>query len=74
MIYNLIINKIKKIFLKNEFGLSSFHERKVTMKLINKLIYEHLKLTIINFNGDNVVLTLDKTDFFNELKDIFKMG
>ena len=45
--------------LKNEFGLSSFHERKVTMKLINKLIYEHLKLTIINFNGDNVVLTLD---------------
>ena len=45
--------------LKNEFGLSSFHERKVTMKLIKKLIYEHLKLNIINSNGDNVVLTLD---------------
>ena len=45
--------------LKNELGLSSFHERKVTMKLINKLIYEHLKLNIINSNGDNVILTLD---------------
>ena len=45
--------------LKNEFGLSSFHERKVTMKLINKLINEHLKLNIINSNGDNVILTLD---------------
>ena len=45
--------------LKNEFGLRSFHERKVTLKLINKLIYEHLKLNIINFNGDNVILTLD---------------
>jgi len=45
--------------LKNELGLSSFHERKVTMKLINKLINEHLKLNIINSNGDNVVLTLD---------------
>ena len=45
--------------LKNELGLNSFHERKVTMKLINKLIYEHLKLNIINSNGDNVILTLD---------------
>ena len=45
--------------LKNELGLTSFHERKVTMKLINKLIYEHLKLNIINSNGDNVILTLD---------------
>ena len=45
--------------LKNELGLSSFHERKVTMKLIKKLIYEHLKLNIINSNGDNVILTLD---------------
>ena len=45
--------------LKNELGLSSFHERKVTMKLINKLINEHLKLNIINSNGDNVILTLD---------------
>ena len=45
--------------LKNELGLNSFHERKVTMKLIKKLIYEHLKLNIINSNGDNVVLTLD---------------
>ncbi len=45
--------------LKNELGLSSFHERNVTMKLINKLINEHLKLNIINSNGDNVILTLD---------------
>lgn len=45
--------------LKNELGLSSFHERKVTLKLINKLIYEHLKLNVINSNGDNVILTLD---------------
>ena len=45
--------------LKNEFGLTSFHERKVTMKLINKLINEHLKLNVINSNGDNVILTLD---------------
>ena len=45
--------------LKNELGLNSFHERKVTMKLIKKLIYEHLKLNIINSNGDNVILTLD---------------
>ena len=45
--------------LKNELGLNSFHERNVTMKLIKKLIYEHLKLNIINSNGDNVVLTLD---------------
>ena len=45
--------------LKNELGLSSFHERQVTMKLIKKLIYEHLKLNIINSNGDNVILTLD---------------
>ena len=45
--------------LKNELGLNSFHERKVTMKLVNKLINEHLKLNIINSNGDNVILTLD---------------
>ena len=45
--------------LKNELGLNSFHERKVTMKLIKKLIYEHLKLNIINSNGDNVILTID---------------
>ena len=45
--------------LKNELNLSSFHERKVTMKLINKLINEHLKLNIINSNGDNVILSLD---------------
>ena len=45
--------------LKNELGLTSFHERKVTMKLISKLINEHLKLNIINSNGDNVILTLD---------------
>ena len=45
--------------LKNELGLSSFHERNVTMKLISKLINEHLKLNIINSNGDNVILTLD---------------
>ena len=45
--------------LKNELGLSSFHERSVTLKLINKLTSEHLKLNIINSNGDNVILTLD---------------
>ena len=45
--------------LKNELNLSSFHERKVTMKLINKLVNEHLKLNIINSNGDSVILTLD---------------
>ena len=45
--------------LKNELGLSSFHERIVTKKLINKLTSEHLKLNIINSNGDNVILTLD---------------
>ena len=45
--------------LKNELGLSSFHERAVTLKLINKLTSEHLRLNIINSNGDNVILTLD---------------
>ena len=45
--------------LKNELNLNSFHERRVTMKLINKLINEHLKLNIINSNGDSVILTLD---------------
>ena len=45
--------------LKNELGLSSFHERKVALKLITKLTYEHLKLNVINANGDNVILTLD---------------
>ena len=45
--------------LKNELGLNSFHERVVTKKLINKLTSEHLKLNIVNSNGDNVILTLD---------------
>ena len=45
--------------LKNELNLKSFHERKIAMKLITKLTYEHLKLNVINSNGDNVVLTLD---------------
>ena len=45
--------------LKNDLGLSSFHERVVTKKLLNKLTSEHLKLNIINSNGDNVILTLD---------------
>ena len=45
--------------LKNELGLNSFHERIVTKKLIKKLTSEHLKLNIINSNGDNVILTLD---------------
>ena len=52
--------------LKNELNLTSFHERKVTMKLINKLINEHLKLNIINSNGDNVILSIEnnKVDDF----------
>ena len=50
---------INDTILKQELNLSSFHERKVTMKLINKLVNEHLKLTIINSNGDSVILTLD---------------
>ena len=45
--------------LKTELGLSSFHERKLAMKLITKLTNEHLKLNIINSNGDNVIITLD---------------
>ena len=45
--------------LKNELNLKSFHERKVALKLITKLTYEHLKLNVINSNGDNVILTLD---------------
>ena len=45
--------------LKNELNLKSFHERKVALKLIKKLTYEHLKLNVINSNGDNVILTLD---------------
>ena len=45
--------------LKKDLGLSSFHERIVTKKLVNKLTSEHLKLNIINSNGDNVILTLD---------------
>ena len=45
--------------LKNELGLNSFHERIVTKKLINKLTSEHLKLNVINSNGDNAILTLD---------------
>ena len=57
--------------LKNELGLNSFHERKITMKLIKKLIYEHLKLNIINSNGDNVILTLDNNPntSLNELNE-----
>ena len=45
--------------LKNELNLKSFHERKVALKLFQKLTYEHLKLNVINSNGDNVILTLD---------------
>ena len=45
--------------LKNELNLKSFHERKIALKLFTKLTYEHLKLNIINSNGDNVILTLD---------------
>ena len=45
--------------LKTELNLKSFHERKVTQKLFTKLTYEHLKLNVINSNGDNVILTLD---------------
>ena len=45
--------------LRNDLGLNSFHERIVTQKLITKLTSEHLKLNIINSNGDNVILTLD---------------
>ena len=45
--------------LKTELNLKSFHERKVALKLITKLTYEHLKLNVINSNGDNVILTLD---------------
>ena len=45
--------------LKNELNLKSFHERKVALKLITKLTYEHVKLNVINSNGDNVILTLD---------------
>ena len=45
--------------LKNELNLKSFHERKVALKLITKLTYEHLRLNVINTNGDNVILTLD---------------
>jgi len=40
-------------------NLKSFHERKIALKLFTKLTYEHLKLNIINSNGDNVILTLD---------------
>ena len=45
--------------LKNELGLKSFHERNVALKLFMKLTYEHLRLNVINSNGDNVILTLD---------------
>ena len=45
--------------LKNELGLKSFHERNVALKLFTKLTYEHLRLNVINSNGDNVILTLD---------------
>ena len=41
------------------------------MKLIKKLVYEHLKLNIINSNGDNVILTLDNNPntSLNELNE-----
>jgi hypothetical protein len=55
--------------LKNELNLKSFHERKIAMKLITKLTYEHLKLNVINSNGDNVILTLDNNPN-TELKEI----
>ena len=55
--------------LKNEFNLKSFHERNVTLKLFTKLTYEHLKLNVINSNGDNVILTLDNNPN-TELKEI----
>ena len=45
--------------LKNELGLKSFHERNVALKLFTKLTCEHLRLNVINSNGDNVILTLD---------------
>ena len=45
--------------LKNELGLKSFHERNVALKLFTKLAYEHLRLNVINSNGDNVIITLD---------------
>ena len=45
--------------LKNELGLKLFHERNVALKLFTKLTCEHLRLNIINSNGDNVLLTLD---------------
>ena len=45
--------------LKYELGINNFHERNIAMKLINKLLNEHLRLTIINSNGDIVTLTLD---------------
>ena len=45
--------------LKNDLGLKSFHERNVALKLFTKLAYEHLRLNVINSNGDNVILTLD---------------
>ena len=45
--------------LKTEFNLKSFHERRVTLKLFTKLTYDHLRLNVINSNGDNVILTLD---------------
>ena len=45
--------------LKNELGLKLFHERNVALKLFTKLTCEHLRLNVINSNGDNVILTLD---------------
>ncbi len=55
--------------LKNEFNLKSFHERKVTSKLFKKLTFEHLKLNVINSNGDNEILTLDNNPN-TQLKEI----
>ena len=45
--------------LKNELGLKLFHERNVALKLFTKFTCEHLRLNVINSNGDNVLLTLD---------------
>ena len=51
---------INEEILKTEFGLNSFHERITTFKTLKKLIYNHLKLNIINsLNGDETTLLLD---------------
>ena len=51
---------INEEILKTEFGLNSFHERITTFKTLKKLIYNYLKLNIINsLNGDETTLLLD---------------